>query len=121
MHRTYGCPANPDRCRPQCHLCGKDFSQPQKLKAHIEAEHAGTDFVHCGNPSLHLIRHSVQLIAVQSLMRLHIVAGLSLHVETVETFLRIFLGKCRRNSNGLRGGGLAAAAAAAAAGKRGRR
>lgn len=48
VHRTYGCPANPDRCRPQCHVCGKDFSQPQKLKAHIEAEHAGSDFGHCG-------------------------------------------------------------------------
>lgn len=49
VHRTYGCPANPDRCRPQCHVCGKDFSQPQKLKEHIEAEHAGADFAHCGN------------------------------------------------------------------------
>ena len=53
MHRTYGCPANPDRCRPQCHLCGKDFSQPHKLKAHIHQEHGSTDFENCGEAHIH--------------------------------------------------------------------
>lgn len=58
VHRTYGCPANPDRCRPQCHLCGKDFSAPQKLKAHIEAEHAGSDFGHCGTTTFDNLIHT---------------------------------------------------------------
>ncbi|CAG0896921.1 unnamed protein product, partial [Cyprideis torosa] len=39
VHRTYGCKNNPQRTRPLCDLCGKKFSQPQKLRTHVKRMH----------------------------------------------------------------------------------
>lgn len=40
VHRRYGCGQNPQRAKPLCDLCGKEFCQPQKLRIHIKRMHS---------------------------------------------------------------------------------